>query len=97
MIFGFINQVKRKPKEFYYRPLSYDPEQKAFHEKVLERGKTNDAKRFDFRASQKVALKKEFRNRAMRFVLIIIGLLYMGYLVLSSKYLDSLAEWLVNG
>ena len=97
MISGLLKQLKSKPRSFYYRPISYDPEMKEFHEKVIERGKQNKTSRFQFRAQQKAAIKKEFQMRALRFIIIIMILCFIAAMIINSKKLDQFAEWLVNG
>ncbi len=93
MIFGLINQLKKKPREFNYRPITYDPDLKDFRDKVLER---NNGKKFDFRRARQADNKKFLQKQLIRFAVIMFVLLTVAYYVFTSKSLDNFANWLVS-
>jgi|GEM_PF-3316646 len=97
MIFGILNKLKNKPREFKFRPVSYDPELKEFRDKVKERSSNSDAKKFDFRKSQQAKNKRELQKQIVRFAIIMCMLLIIAYYIFTSETLDNLASWLVNG
>lgn len=96
MIFRFISHMRTKPKEFYYRPISYDPDLKDFRDKVRERVNNPDSKKFDFRRHQQAANRKDFQKQLIRFAFILVILIVIAYLIFTSSALDSFAKWLVN-
>jgi len=97
MIFGILSKIKNKPREFKFRPVSYDPDLKEFRDKVKERKSDSEAKRFDFRKNQQAKNKKELQNQVVRFAIIMCILMIIAYYIFTSQTLDNLASWLVNG
>jgi hypothetical protein len=88
--------MKSKPKEFYYRPISYDPDLKNFRDKVSERVNNPESKKFDFRKHQRSANRKDFQKQLMRFGFVLVILIIIAYLVFTSSAIDNFANWLVN-
>lgn len=95
MIFGFVNQLRRKERGFNYKPISYDADLKDFRDKVQERT-NNPEKKFDFRSHRKATNQRHFQRQAMRFVLVLSILIFIAYLIFTSTALDSFAKWLTN-
>lgn len=97
MIFGILSKIKNKPREFKFRPTSYDPDLKEFRDKVKERKSDNEAKRFDFRKNQQLKIRRELQNQIVRFAIIMCILLIIAYYIFTSQTLDNIAHWLTNG
>jgi len=95
MIFGFVNQLRRKERGFNYKPISYDPDLKDFRDKIQERS-NNSGKKFDFRKHRQADNQKQFQRQAIRFVVVLCFLIFIAYLIFTSSALDSFANWLTN-
>ncbi len=96
MIFAFLNHLKKKPRNFNYKPLSYDPELRSFREKVMERMETTESKKINFRKTRALENKKDIQKQVIRFLIVISALLLCAYFIFTSKSLDNFANWLVG-
>ena len=91
MIFGFVNQLRRKERGFNYKPISYDADLKDFRDKVQERT-SNPEKKFDFRSHRKATNQRHFQlswTRAKH-----VGEQYMGNIDNEASLLEA---FFVNG
>lgn len=93
MLSNLWQHHKRKPREFGYRPISYDPDLKDFRDKVKER---QNGRRFDFKKHRQAENNKLFRQQLLRFALVLAALIFIAYLIFTSQSIEALTEWLLD-
>jgi hypothetical protein len=86
--------AKRKPREFGYKPISYDPDMKDFRDKVQERQK--NSKRFDFRKHRQAENNRILKMQLLRFALVLGVLIFIAYLIFTSTAIDEVTDWFLN-
>lgn len=94
-MFGNLwQQSKRKPKEFGYRPISYDPDLKDFRDKIQER--QQNGKKFNFRKHRQSENNRIFRQQLLRFALVLGALIFIAYLIFTSTAIEEVTDWILN-